>query len=574
MITDLAVLIIALIVITLVLYGWGALVLLALGIGERTQPTTLIVWLGFCAVLSFVEIAHVLVPIDWRASLLATVVGATGAVLAKQSLSGWSFMCVWVHIKARPFLVFLGGIFVAVSCLRAMELPTLYDSGLYHFGSIRWLNEAPIALGLGNVHWRLALNQSYFGFLALLNFSPFWGKGYATGGLFLLLLTAVTLFEIARYQSNLWRIIFIGFLFPYLFLLSIGISNPTPDTAVALVEIALFLFAFGLFSSERLSRHQCEGLQVCILFLCFSVITIKLSSLAYSLVFASLIIVHRWRQRQPTPMFLHKLTIAVALLGTLHFLRSYLLSGAPLFPSPIGGLWSLPWAVQPGVASFESQLIYAWARQPGIASPALLQPSFGWLPAWFRSLPQTIVILFVLASVLTAINLTLFGKYRSFGQSGVKALYLPLIVSLGFWFFTAPDPRFLGAILVVYATFSIWFFLAYVEWLQQTNGKHPVIWVHVLPSLVVCIALAVLIKLGVLNINLNHGWPVLPQAELRIQSSLQGVEVFVPTEGAQCWNAPLPCAIGVHPGLQATSTSSFKYIDGTNTNRLMFSIRE
>jgi hypothetical protein len=77
-----------------------------------------------------------------------------------------------------------------------MEAPGSYDSGLYHFGSIKWLNEAPLIPGLANVHMRFGFNQSYFGFLALSNLAPYWNKGYAAGGLFILLLTALTIFQL------------------------------------------------------------------------------------------------------------------------------------------------------------------------------------------------------------------------------------------------------------------------------------------------------------------------------------------------------------------------------------------
>jgi len=86
-----------------------------------------------------------------------------------------------------------------------MGLSNNFDSGLYHFGSIRWLNEYPIVPGLANVHWRLAMNQSYFGFLSLVNIYPLWNKGYAVGGLFLLYLASFSLLKIAQTQKRSWR---------------------------------------------------------------------------------------------------------------------------------------------------------------------------------------------------------------------------------------------------------------------------------------------------------------------------------------------------------------------------------
>ena len=123
-----------------------------------------------------------------------------------------------------------------------MQLPIMYDSGLYHFASIRWLNEEAIVPGLGNLHWRLALNQSYFGFLALLNIAPYWNKGYAAGGLFLLLLTSASLCEFGLHSRSVWRTVVVIILSLYLCQIAGSISNPSPDIAISLLEIVVFLF--------------------------------------------------------------------------------------------------------------------------------------------------------------------------------------------------------------------------------------------------------------------------------------------------------------------------------------------
>jgi hypothetical protein len=44
---------------------------------------------------------------------------------------------------------------------RSMRPPTNGDSGEYHFNTIRWINAFPIVPGLGNLHGRLAFNQSF-----------------------------------------------------------------------------------------------------------------------------------------------------------------------------------------------------------------------------------------------------------------------------------------------------------------------------------------------------------------------------------------------------------------------------
>jgi hypothetical protein len=59
---------------------------------------------------------------------------------------------------------------------------------LYHFNTIRWLNEYPLVPGLGNLHGRLAYNQSFFTYAASVNFYPLFHHGHNVANSFLLLL--------------------------------------------------------------------------------------------------------------------------------------------------------------------------------------------------------------------------------------------------------------------------------------------------------------------------------------------------------------------------------------------------
>jgi hypothetical protein len=224
---DLLVLLLVLASTSIVLHGCGNLTWRLLGIQQPSYPSVLTVWLGFCVVVASLEAVHLFVPIDWKVTVAVALIGALGQRLRakfarlKESSPptevepaiGLSSLVVNA-IKTYPLLSIVGLSVIVSWCLLAMQPPSMFDSGLYHFGSIRWLNEYAIVPGLGNLHWRLALNQSYFGFLALLNIAPYWGHGYAAGGLFLLVLTAFTLLEVALNS----RCFGVGFLAAYYFL--------------------------------------------------------------------------------------------------------------------------------------------------------------------------------------------------------------------------------------------------------------------------------------------------------------------------------------------------------------------
>ncbi|QIL77220.1 hypothetical protein G7064_16215 [Hymenobacter sp. HDW8] len=60
-------------------------------------------------------------------------------------------------------------------------VPANFDSGLYHFQTLKWLNEYPTVPGLGNLHGRLAFNSSWFPLLSLFRYGSPVGAMYGLG---------------------------------------------------------------------------------------------------------------------------------------------------------------------------------------------------------------------------------------------------------------------------------------------------------------------------------------------------------------------------------------------------------
>jgi hypothetical protein len=571
---DLLVLLLVLASTGIVLLGWGNLIWRWLGIQQPSQPSVLTVWLGFCVVVASLEVVHLFVPIDWKVTLAVALIGALGQRLrAKFARSKESSPPTAVEpavgvrslvvnaIKTYP-LISIAGLSVIVSwCLIAMQTPSMFDSGLYHFGSIRWLNEYAIVPGLGNLHWRLALNQSYFGFLAMLNISPYWGHGYAAGGLFLLILTAFTVLEVALKQSMLWRWIFGGLFFSYLCLLSGQIANPMPDTAMALLQVVIFVFLYGSLVTQTTTQAQIEPaanvsvqhLQIVLVFLCLTIVTIKLSSVGFAAASFAIVSVALFRSsgRQLPYSLLLKLGSLVGLFTLVHIGRSYLLSGTPFFPSPIGGIWSLTWAVPFGIANNESQLIYAWAKQPGISLVGDVPAGFGWVGAWVRALPQTLKYLFVVSTLLVLLALIL--RQRSMASASNKSwlLGISLIAALIFWFFTAPDPRFLGATVVLYFAWSLYIFSGLLKNLVQRYAGSVFKASRTVINLLVIIGMVALFaRWSLSGISGLQGWGSLPNPNRELKVNPLSYKAFVPTTDTLCWDSELPCTFMLDDGLQ------------------------
>lgn len=542
---SLCVMTVALCMTAVALLGWGRLTLKLIGFELCPRPDTVTVWLGFGIVLGLVDLLHLFFPVDWKMTVGIGMIGLLGCKVGPSLKCRSMIHSIQTQLYKNWLYALAGCLVLVLWCLRAMGVPNNYDSGLYHFETIRWLNEYPLVPGLGNLHWRFAFNQSHFNFLALLNFAPYWGKGYATGGLFLLLLSVATVLEFSQKQSKTWRWIFGGALFIYFGYVASGVANPAPDGVIGLVQVVVFLLLFRIlddanqYLDEDVSQKQRDI--VTLLLLCLTMTTIKLTGALFAIACIAIVL---WLNRHLFIKSLRRwaiLAVILLLLTFIHLGRGYLLSGFPLFPALTLGALDLPWSMPTELVKFEADLIKSWARMPGVLNPEWALASWAWVPIWIKGMSFWTATLLGSALVLmvTASTLVLVDKMRQ-TRGGVFLLYLPLYATLIFWFVTAPDPRFLGSILVLSIALSIWFLATFV---QSVCKGHELKWMgsQLWTTLGLVFCSLVALKLTGLNSISTRGWQGIPSQAVEVKQTLGGLEVRVPSTGAQCWNEALPC---------------------------------
>ena len=158
-------------------YGWGRIASLLLGFADHEPESPVVpIWLGWAFTLFIFQVLHFFLPITVYVTVPVLAPGVVFSIFkirkeprclpARQSVRIWPVVAV---------ILALG--LVAWVASKATLPPTNYDSGLYHFNAIRWINMYPIVPGLGNLHGRLAFNQSLFTYVAALNFYPVFGYG-------------------------------------------------------------------------------------------------------------------------------------------------------------------------------------------------------------------------------------------------------------------------------------------------------------------------------------------------------------------------------------------------------------
>ena len=560
MIVDLAILLVALLLTGLTALGWGRLTYRMFGLPVSQKFDTSILWLGFVAIVSILELWHIFFAIDWKASVLFAGLGAWQVLSVGRKQWQAYFTACKAYVSSNRTLTCIAVVLCLVWCLRAMMTPHSFDSGLYHFGSIRWLNEYAIVPGLSHVHWRFGFNQSYFGFLAVLNLWPIWDKGYATGGLFLLLLTAGTIIETGMRFDRLWRLVFFGSLFLYLSYLASSIADPTPDTAIGLLEIVVMMFLVRIAITKNLCEIRVKGEVLVVVLLCVTLLTTKLSSIAFSVCAVAALLVLLYQVPEVKSFKgVGRLLAALLVLAIVHITRGYLLSGVPLFPIHLGAVPALPWMVAPEFIQYETRLIYSWARLPGVLTPDSVLQNWDWLPIWLNKLSSNYLVVFISATGLAILHVALVVTSPSKQNTKELVLYLPIVLGFIFWFFTAPDVRFAGALLPLYFALALhgacklmFAHSVVANYISKLQAVGLVNRLYFLSVLLVCLFVLRALDLASLS---YLGWQTLPAPLIDIKTSSNARQVYVPVTGASCWNAPLPCMSVFNPALVQHSLS-------------------
>ncbi len=273
------------------------------------RTRVLFLWLGWAASLLVLQVVHLFVPITAYVSIPLFAIGIAACLPTVRSLlrrrdvplSERIGLKFWSRIGVVLFVLAL---WVAA---RSMLPPTHYDTGLYYFNSIRWITTFPQVPGLGNLHGRLAFNQSFFTYAAALDFQPFWGHGRSVANSLLLLMTLAAFLEILRpvlqkpallRESHPFRYGAALIALPYLVYLTItsnGIASPTPDLTSTLLQTVLFvLLASGLGEWFDGEKNQWQKVSVGVV-LAATLITIKLSNIIFAAFITAFCLGYAWQ---------------------------------------------------------------------------------------------------------------------------------------------------------------------------------------------------------------------------------------------------------------------------------------
>jgi len=528
-----------------ILLAWSALALVLLGIGRwvgrlvvgdtEVHPLQRF-WFGWLATLLFLQLWHFVLPVDGRALGVVTLAGALGLVPRAREearrVVGW--------LRAHP--LHTGLFLVAVVWLsnQALSAPGNADTHLYFMQTVRWFSGHPVVPGLGNLHHRLAFNQSYHLYVALLDVGPFFHRGHhLANGLLLLSVLGPALgafLRLVRPQPRPMDILWALMLAPLLDEgLSVNLSSPAADMAVSLMSVVLAMpiLAELLGDSRATSGRQVLGTTL----LAVGAMTVKLSMVC---VVAPFWVTHAlvwWRRTHPSAWEVRRLALGVLALAALFFgpwmARGMVMSGYPLFPSTLGNL-HLSWRVPEQVAHAEARYIAAYARWPGHPTDEVLGSS-EWMSNWF-SRAWLLNREFLIPVVLTLLCLGGCALVRLRGRRVPFTPLVPTLAALALWWVLAPALRFAGPLLWLLTAQS------YLALSQALDWPASLSWRQVTVPLFALLAVGGFVPPP----PIEAGFPP-PITELSEPLRLPSGDVIKQDRG-KCWEPP--CALEQSPRLR------------------------
>jgi hypothetical protein len=530
-------------------------------------------WVGLALAAAFLQVWHLFAPVG-IASLL---------VLGAFSLAGWAlnYRVLWSWRRAVSV-----GQWIVLTALTIVPLLLFtnqsifghppVDHGMYHMQSVKWIGNFAIVPGLGNLHHRFAFNNSSFLLAAQINTGMFTGLAYyITHSLLIFTVTLRgfhLLYHLLRKDHHLaLSDVYHLLLLPcaLFFVVHADFAGYSPDIFIFALQAFLAGELIESFSLTEVRNAHLPRLLARIVLISALSVTVKLSAAVFAAAcMLAVLVVFFWRRKtldvKPLPFIAGMAGISAALVLPW-LLRSVILSGYLVYPSPLisfNVLWKIPRDMVTPVAP----IIHNWAMY-GAGAP----PDQTWLESlrsWEGNLLREVKLggLGTIALMLVMLALRLWNRRQSLEWQGPVAVFAVAALGFVYWFFAAPDFRFLGAVywLLVISPLLIFY--------QQVLGLFRRLSPGLLLALMLIAMLAWLRPLPVTEVNLNSlGSPPTEEsiaAEYMLpgdpptQTTRSGLLVYMANDSRQtgCWNEPLPCTRvnDFHPGLRLIDPSDMQ----------------
>lgn len=403
--------------------------------------------------------------------------------------------------------------------------PQHYDTSLYHYQAIKWIEEYGVVPGLGNLHNRFAYNSAFMALQALFSFEWLVGQSLHTVNGFVccfFMIYAVISNRIWKLGekievSDLLKVATVIYICYYKNL----ISSPSSDT-LTLLLILYICTKWSEFIERDIKEMEPYG------FLCI------LSAYAISLKLSAAVcmVLVLWPAMQMIKRKKYKMIIKHLALGIIvlapWLVRNVVISGYLLYPYPQLDIFDVDWKMPASVLTHDSREVIVWGRNVFNVEDYAM-PIWKWFSEWFMNNSPVLISIGLIAEGLVLISLIkkLITKKMDL-RLDMIAIYS--FVSLVFWISSAPLMRY-G---MVYLMIPICLCIS-----RCLNGKralYEILLMLIIPTVASFLG-------NICNIGEkpyiwqeDYVWKLTEKVELE-----NGISVWFPAEGDQCSADVFPC---------------------------------
>lgn len=354
-----------------------------------------------------------------------------------------------------------------------------YDTSLYHAQSIRWIEEYGVVKGLACLQLRFGYNSSAFALTALYSFVDLANQSLHTTAGFFALLGAIQVIDVYKVftekkvrHSDFIRI---GLLF-YLGLIYKEMVSPASDYYA---QIMIFTALIMWLDSLEEEKDAYPYAMISILLVYAATIKFSIALLVLLVIKPAIIMIKKRQVKQILVSLGAGITVLIPF-----FIRNVLISGWLIYPSTIIDLFNVDWKIPKGVAQYDAMEIGVYGKAINDVTK-LDMPINQWLPNWFRQM-SLMEKGWVALTALTIVAGTVYFAYKLIKKNvdyDKLLVFVVLVVSCMFWFFSAPLVRYGYGYLTCVPLF-VDGCLCY-ELIQKTGDKHALYLAYIIVFVIV-----------------------------------------------------------------------------------------
>jgi hypothetical protein len=501
-------------------------------------------WFGFSVLIAFLQIASLFMAIGKTVFIIVSLVALVCAAINFSAANFKRIIRNTIHPKNLVAIIGVCLLMLLVAYCANKEV-THTDTFIYHYNAVKWAKEYPAVPGLVNLHGRLAFNSSFFLFAALTEIGPYAGNSSHVALSFLMVVCLIHwCYIIARSSEPMTKRIFCVFTFPFLLIhiaFKMDIASLSTDYPMAVVTMIFCLVCLDRIQNKALLLLPLAGV----------VFTLKLSGMltvgfavvatAGYLLQMRYQIQDRFIRKQQNRIILSSFVL-LCLLVSGFVIRNIILSGWLLYPFPVGNL-HLPWSSPKPYVVDMIDWIKSFPKIPGGASPQTIKDHsfFFWFFQWYDRFKQSSEFFMLIGSFIIILWSTLQSKSFSkfiLGNLNAILVFLFAATSILFWFQSAPEIRF-G---------SIYFYILYAAAiiLLWKSSQHKAL-LRILVFGIFAYSIVTQLPAFIFDREpqlFTFAYTKQPKL-VKVVASPQGenppLYIYMPAEGNQCGDAPLPC---------------------------------